>query len=218
MANSITYSNSKDFGEKLLRKLTRAAARGLNWLSRGYIHPNDITIFVLLMHLPIAVLIGTNHLLWAAGLLIIFSLLDTLDGELARLQEKVSDVGGLLDAVSMRMKELCIYSGLIYLLSTTNQAPYFLLATMVACGAALITPFINTKGEAIIATYGHELSYDRLSRMFGRGLVPYEVRIVAIIIGLILGMHILLWVMVGLAVLTTFTMLERLVSIIRGMR
>jgi len=218
MANTITISNSKDIIEKLLRKLTRVAAKGLNWLSRGYVHPNDITIFVLVMHLPIAVLIATNHMLWAAAVLIIFSLLDTLDGELARLQKKVSDVGGLLDAVSMRMKELFIYSGLIYLLSTTNQSPYFLLATMVACGAALITPFINTKGEAIIATYGHELSYDRLSRMFGRGLVPYEVRIVAIIIGLILGMHILLWVMVGLAVLTTFTMLERLVSIIRGMR
>ncbi len=208
----------KNLAEQAIRKGTRGVASGLHKLSRGHIDPNDITVTMLLMHLPIAVLIGTNHLVWAAGMLIVLSLLDTLDGELARLQNKVSDVGGLLDAVSTRVKELFVYVGIIYLFAVTGQPAYILLATMIACGTSLIIPFINAKGEAIIATYGHELSYDRLSRMFTGGLLPYEARILIVIIGLLIGGSVLPWAMFVVAVLATLTMFERLTSIIRGMR
>lgn len=208
----------KNIAEIILRRGTRGVAVMLNHLSGGRLRPNDVTIVVLLMHLPIAILVATDHLIWAACLLIIFSFFDTLDGELARLQNNVSDVGGLLDAVSTRMKELLVYSGILYLFSSLNLPAYFLLACVVACGSSLIIPFVNAKGEAIIATYGHELSYDRLSRMFGAGLLPYGIRIFVIIAGLLAGITVLKWAMVAMAVLVTFTMLERLVSIIRGMR
>lgn len=210
--------NVKELAEAVIRRGTRTVAIGLHRLSRGHIHPNDVTITVLFMHVSVALLIAADHLMWAAGLLIVLSLFDTLDGELARLQNKVSDVGGLLDAVSTRMKELITYSGILYLFSSANLPAYFLLAAMVACGSSLIIPFINAKGEAIIATYGHELSYNRLSRMFTKGLLPYEVRVLIVIIGLLLGIYVLQWAMVGIAVLATFTMAQSLVSIIRGMR
>lgn len=196
----------------------RGVAVGINRVSHGRVHPNDITIAALIMHVPIAVLIGMDQLVWAAILLVIFGLFDTLDGELARLQKRVSDIGGLLDTVSDRVKELILYCGILYLFSVGGQSVWILLATMIACGASLITPFVKAKGEAIIATYGHELSYDKLNRMFKGGLLPYEVRIAVLIIGLLLGVEVLSWLMVVLAVLVTFTMLGRLVSIIRSIR
>lgn len=214
----MTMITIKELVEQAIRRGTRTVAVGLHNLTNGRIHPNDVTIAVLLMFLPIAVLVATNHLLWAAGLLIVLSLIDTLDGELARVQNKVSDVGGLLDAVATRVKELFLYSGILYLFSMTDQPTYVLLASMIACGTSLIIPFINAKGEAIIATYGHELTYDRLSRMFAGGILPYEARIAMVIIGLLVGMTVLPGLMIVLAVLATFAMLERLISIIRGMR
>lgn len=204
--------------ETYIRAGVRQVARGIHALSKGRIRPNDITIAGLFMHIPIAALIALDHLYWAAGLLVVFGLFDTLDGELARLQKRVSDIGGFLDTVSDRVKELLLYAGLIYLFAQNSQPPALLLMTVLACGASLITPFVKAKGEAIIATYGHELSYDKLNRMFGGGILPYEVRIISIIVGLLLGIQFLPWIVTGIAVLATLTMVERLLAILRSIR
>ncbi|HEX8350198.1 MAG TPA: CDP-alcohol phosphatidyltransferase family protein, partial [Hymenobacter sp.] len=86
----------------VLRSRTRAImhviAVGLNHATRGHVSPNAITIVGLLMHVPIAWLIAGGSNYWAAGLLVIFGLFDTLDGELARLQKSASSTGMLLDA------------------------------------------------------------------------------------------------------------------------
>jgi len=218
MMKTIKMNEIKYAVEQILRKGTSGAALGLNRLSRGRIRPNDVTVSMLLLYVPIAFLIGSDHLIWAVSLLVSLSLLDTLDGELARLQNKVTDIGGLLDSVSVRVKELFIYAGVLYLFAVNAQPPYVLLATIISCGASLITPFINAKGEAIVATYGHELSYDRISHMFASGLLPYIARIALIMSGLLLGMNVLPWIMIIIAVLATLTMFQSLFSITRGMR
>src|ERR1700685_1523813 len=79
-----------DVLRKSARNLIRHLAGMLDRLSGGRLHPNTITIIGFVMHAPIAVLIATRHNLWAAGLLVFFGLFDTLDGELARLQNSDS--------------------------------------------------------------------------------------------------------------------------------
>lgn len=204
--------------ERYIRAAMRHVARAINYLSKGRVGPNDITIAGLFMHIPIAVLIAFGDLYWAAALLVVFGLFDTLDGELARLQNRVSDIGGFLDTVSDRVKELLLYAGIMYLFAQQSEPAVVMLMTMLACGASLITPFVKAKGEAIIATYGHELSYDKLNRMFGGGILPYEVRILSIIVGLLLGMQFLPWVVTIIAVLATLTMVERLLAIVRSIQ
>lgn len=208
----------KKWFEKYVRAAVRQVARAINFVSHGRVRPNDITLIGLFMHIPIAALIASDHLYWAADLLVVFGLFDTLDGELARLQNRVSDIGGFLDTVSDRVKELLLYAGIIYLFAVNGEPAVVLLMTMLACGTSLITPFVKAKGEAIIATYGHELSYDKLNRMFGGGILPYEVRIISIIMGLVLGIAYLPWIIVIIAVLATLTMVERLMTIVRSIR
>jgi len=202
----------------VVRSAVRRAAVGLHRLSHGKLYPNDITLSLLVLHLPVAYLIAVNHLVWAGVLLVILALFDSLDGELARVQKRVTDIGGLLDAVSDRIKELLVYAGLIYYFAVSEQPPIVMLVTVVACGASLITPFVKAKGEAIITTYGHELAYDRLSRMFQDGLVPYAVRVVLLSIGLIAGKAVIPWVTAGFAVVGIVMIIERLVSITKGIR
>lgn len=212
---------SKDYTDRatlLIRGAVRTAATGLHRLSRGKLYPNDITIMLLLLHIPVAYLIAVNHLVWAGILLVILAIFDSLDGELARVQKRVTDIGGLLDAVSDRIKELLVYAGLIYYFAVSHQSPVVMLITVIACGASLITPFVKAKGEAIITTYGHELAYDRLSRMFQEGLVPYVVRILLLSAGLIAGKTVIPWVIIGLAVVGVVMVVERLASIAKDIR
>jgi phosphatidylglycerophosphate synthase len=177
-----------------------------------------VTIALLVMHIPVAYLVAVDHLTWAGALLILLGLFDTLDGELARLQKRVTDIGGLLDTVSDRIKELLVYSGLVYYFAATDQPAIILLVTIIACGASLITPFVKAKGEAIISTYGHELSYDRLSRIFQEGLLPYAFRIALLSVGLIAGREVIPWVTSAIAILGVVMVIERLSSIAKGMR
>ena len=86
-------------------------AKLIDKTTKGWVTPDMVTLFGFAMHLPIAWFIATGADLWAAGLLIVFGLFDTLDGELARLQQKASARGMLLDASTDRMKEVLLYTG-----------------------------------------------------------------------------------------------------------
>ena len=94
--------------KKIIRLFMQQIAKALNKLSSGKISPNFITVFGLLAHIPIVYFIAQGQLKIAGILLIIFGLFDTLDGELARLQNKESAYGQLLDSITDRMKEVML--------------------------------------------------------------------------------------------------------------
>src|SRR5688572_18929654 len=90
---------------RLIRAPLRIIARWLNHVSGGRLSPNAVTLTSLAMHLPVTWLVASQKLLLAAILLVIFALFDALDGELARLQNRTSLSGMLLDSTADRMKE-----------------------------------------------------------------------------------------------------------------
>lgn len=190
-------------------------AKALNVATKGKLTPNSVTLALLVLHVFVIGFILKNHLLWAGLTLAILGLLDTIDGELARIQKKVTDIGGLLDAVSDRTKELILYAALLYLFSTQHQQPWLLVAVFVACGTSLMVPYIKAKGEAIITTYGHELAYDRLSRIFRDGAVSYGIRIAFLSLGLMIGHTTLHVVIYGIAAYGIMKLIERFVAIVR---
>lgn len=193
----------------------RAIARVLNTLSGGRLHPDAVTIFGFLMHVPIALLIATRHPLWAALLLIIFGLFDTLDGELARLQKRSSVSGMLLDASTDRMKEVLLYGGAGYFLVTSTHPKMAVWAT-IACGASLCVSYVKAKGEAAVASGEAHIAHDKLNRMFKDGLLTFEVRMALLVLGLLSGR--LLWAVVVIAVLASFTALQRLITISKALK
>lgn len=188
----------------------RRIAALLNLLSGGRLTPNSVTIFGLLMHLPIAVLIALGWFWQAAILLVIFGLFDTLDGELARLQNRASVRGMLLDASTDRMKEVLLYTGAAYFLAGGVHPTAALWATL-ACGASLCVSYVKAKGEAAIAASGANIPHATLNKLFADGLLPFELRMALLVAGLLF--HILVPVLVVIAVLASFTALQRLVTI-----
>jgi CDP-diacylglycerol--glycerol-3-phosphate 3-phosphatidyltransferase len=192
----------------IVRKGAHFVARVLNRLSGGKLSPDVITFTSLLGHLPIAWLIISQHLVWAAALLVIFGLMDTLDGELARLQKRASHAGMLLDASTDRMKESILYIAIAYLLVHQGH-PYGAVWAVAACAGALLVSYVKAKGETAMANSA--ASHATINHMFQDGLMRYEIRMFVLIVGMLSNQ--LLIAVIILTVLTWYTATQRLFSI-----
>lgn len=199
-----------DYIRENVRAYMRKVAKWINRVTNGKVTPNAITIFGLLMHVPIAVAIARGRFVLAALLLVIFGLLDTLDGELARVQKRSSARGMLLDASTDRMKEVMLYSGAgFYLAGGTD--PTAAVWAVIACGASLMVSYVKAKGEAAVASSSNIIPHHTLNRMFADGMLTFEIRMFVLVLGLLTGQ--LLVAVAGIAVLSSLTALQRLVTI-----
>lgn len=187
-----------------VKAIMRSLAKGLNKLSGGRITPNMITYTGLVMHLPIAYLIANNELIPAAILLVIFGLFDTLDGELARLQNRVSTAGMFLDSVTDRVKEVMLYIGIGYLFVSLDK-PYLAVWTIAACGLAVTVSYINAWGEVAVSKHGSTAEHQQ-NRAF-RSAMTYDLRIFTIIVGL--AFDVLPYAIGVIVVLSLITVLQR---------
>lgn len=194
-----------------IRNGVRAAGRqlavALNRATHSKLTPNMVTTVGVAMHLPIGLLIAYGKLELAAGLLIVFGLFDVLDGELARLQGTANSRGMLYDATTDRIKEVLLYSGIAYFLSTGANAEWA-FAAVVACGASITVSYAKAKGEAALALKRHLSDHHALNRHFKEGLVPFEIRMAMVVIGLLTGR--ILEATVLVAILATITIFTRL--------
>lgn len=202
--------NFAEFLRLLVRKAIRRLAVWLNRLSRGKLSPDLVTTVGWVMHVPIAILIAYGKFELAAVLLIIFGLFDVLDGELARLQNAASPRGMLYDASTDRVKEVLLYSGVAYWIST-SQYEEWAFAAVIACGASITVSYVKAKGEVAIAVKNRTIGHHELNRMFKEGVVSFEARIILLIAGLVTGQLLLSTAVV--AVLSSYTVFERLVII-----
>lgn len=197
-----------------IRAVLRLFARWLNKVTGGKLHPDTVTLIGLLAHLPIALLIATGHWVSAAILLFVFGLFDALDGDLARLQKRVTNNGGFLDATTDRMKEVLLYTGAAYAFALSDH-PATAAWAAAACGASICVSYVRAKAETILATDEKKRSYTDLNRLFRDGLAPFELRMLLLFIGLL--SHQLVYVVAGLAILSSVAALQRLLDIRRAL-
>lgn len=204
--------------EAILDILRKPVQTGVGWLagtvnhlSGGKITPNAITLFGLLAHAPITFLIALQHYWLAAGWLVVFGLFDTLDGALARLQHESSPRGMLLDSVTDRMKETMLYIGSAYAIIASTGRPYLAVWAVAACGCALLTSYVNAWGEAVMAR--HYSDKHPFNKTFRGGLMPFEVRMFILLIGLLSGRLTLAIIVIALG--ACYTAVSRLVRVFR---
>jgi len=187
----------------------RVVAKWLDKISNGKITPNFVTISSLVLHIPIFFAVVAEQYLLAAVMLVVFGLMDSLDGELARLQGRVSKAGMLLDASTDRMKESIVFAALAYRFALDFE-PKAVFASIAAVTGAYAVSYIKAKGET--ALKGSHLGAQEINRLFQSGLMRYEVRTAFLVIGLLFSNLLIpiIWVIAVLAWLTAF---YRLVSI-----
>lgn len=192
------------------RAVMKRVARVLHAVSGGRITPNAITIVGLLAHVPIAWFIMRGDFLLAAVLLVIFGLFDALDGELARLQNRASAAGMLLDASTDRMKEAALYVGIAYYIAA-HHSPALVAVTVIACSSSLIVSYVKAKGETAVAK--SNLTTYEINYLFQDGLMNFELRMATIALGLVLNQ--LPAAVIFIALTATLNAFSRLITISR---
>lgn len=194
-----------------VRAIMRQMAIVLNRLSGGTLTPNAVTFIGVIMHVPIALLIATQHNYWAAALLLVFGLFDTLDGELARLQKRETPSGVFLDSSTDRIKEIMVYTGAAYAIIASTHRPYLAVWAVAAVGSSLLTSYINAQGDSVMLRfYGAKHA---ANKAFRGGLLPFEIRMFILLVGLLSNRLAL-----AVAVITVgaaYTALSRLVRVFR---
>jgi phosphatidylglycerophosphate synthase len=196
----------------MVRGFMKHVAVILNTISGGKLNPNVVTLFGFAMHIPIAILIAQGYFLYAAGLLVFFGLFDALDGQLARLQNRSSKFGMLLDSVTDRMKEAILYIGISYFFVWSGR-PYMAIWAVAACGAGLIVSYINAWGEVVTKDIKKEAE---TNKAFRGGLMSFDMRMFTLVLGLAINQ--LAIAIVVITILAWFTALDRLIRISRRLR
>lgn len=196
-----------------VKNIMRSVAMMLDKASGGKISPNAVSLLGFFAHIPIAWLIYKQYLVLAAVLLIIFGLMDTLDGELARLQKSTSAVGMLLDSTTDRMKEVILYTGIAAYVVNTGQ-PNLSIVAIGALGASMCTSYINAWGDVVMTT--HHVPSHKVNKSLRGGFLPFEVRMFLLVIALFFNQF--GTVLYIILVLATLTAIERLMRVIQRLK
>lgn len=166
------------------------------FLVRMRIGASAITVFGLLLVIAGSVILALGHPVAAAFLIGVGSLVDGIDGTVARLSGTASDRGAFLDTVSDRVGELAMFSGLGWFVADDST---LVILTIIALGNSMLIPYIRSKAEAAGAE--------------GKGGVMGRAERIILFCALSApvgwdwwGMEVMLWPM---AVLTAITVLQR---------
>lgn len=166
-------------------------------LGKMRLTPTIITVLGLLVTIGGGVLIASGHYVAGASVAAGGSLLDALDGPLARLQGTASVRGAFIDTMSDRFGEIAVLSGLAFSLRGDETG---LMLCVFALAASLLIPYVRSKAES----WGAE----------GRGgWMGRAERVILVLLGIgLAGFDLpvllpMLWIFVTL---TSFTVLQRI--------
>ena len=180
---------------RLVKPLTAA-------IGRTRISPNVLTVTGLALTLGSAVLVWYGHFVTAVLVFTLGSVCDLLDGAVARLSEKVSPMGAFLDSTFDRVGEGAVLTA-IALVYARDGNLWLVGAAFVTMIASFLVSYSRARAEAL----GLDCKV---------GLMTRPERLVLLGAGLLLQKFgVLPVVMYILAVLTAYTVLQRILHVRR---
>ncbi|HLZ69810.1 MAG TPA: CDP-alcohol phosphatidyltransferase family protein [Dehalococcoidia bacterium] len=185
----------------LNRPLSRPTAR---LLAHTSVTPNQITLLSALIAGVAGLLLAAGHNVWGGIAIHISSVVDGVDGDLARLSGRSSRFGAVLDAVLDRYADAAIFGGMAWWAYRHEGFPAALLLGLVALTGAFAVSYSRARIEASagLKTAGELL-----------GLGSRDVRLLLAALGCVLGQ---VWPALALvAVLSHATVLWRLIRLAR---
>lgn len=160
-------------------------------LSALRISPNMLTMFGLAINFYAAFLFADDRFKAAGGVVIFAGLFDMLDGQVARLTNRVSDFGAFLDSVIDRYSDVVLFIGLLIYYARARRFFYVVLVAVVMAGSVMVS-YTRARAESLIP-------------QCKVGFLERPERIVLIIIGALFNrMAAVLWVIAVLANVTVF--------------
>ncbi len=184
--------------QQLRRRIgARVAEPFVRALSHTPLTPNALTVIGIAVTIVAAWLASEGRLLAAGLVLGGASLLDLLDGALARATGKTTKFGAILDSTGDRVSEAALLAGLALWFSHLGNMTA-ILVTYVALIASFLVSYIRARGEAM----GMDCTV---------GLCTRPERVIVLALGLLTG-----FVFVAVAIIafcSTVTVVQRLVHL-----
>jgi phosphatidylinositol phosphate synthase len=167
-----------------------------------HLTPNTITVIGLLITIVASALVAGGWLLIGAAVLTAGSLLDAVDGALARAQGGGTAFGSFLDSTLDRASEAIVYVGItVWFLGALDAPTLPVLAVFVALAGSFLVSYAHARAEGI----GLSASV---------GLAPRTERLVLIVAGIAFAglgyTPILIGAIVLIAALTVATVVQRI--------
>ena len=166
--------------------------------------PNSITVLGFAVSLAAAAVVGSGFLLVGGIVFLLGSVMDLMDGALARLTGRVTKFGALLDSVMDRLGEAAIFLGMAIHGLRADLSDGRLLFFM----TVLILALITSQTVSYLRARGESLGIDTRT-----GLMTRPERVVLLSLGLIIGLRALEVVLIIIAAVSFFTLLQRLFHI-----
>ncbi len=193
--DSVLPSWVKEGGRAVLAPIVRLAMA-------LHLTPNTITVIGLGITRLASTLVASGWLLVGAAILTAGSLLDAVDGALARAQGGGTAFGSFLDSTLDRAGESILYIGIaVWLLRTQPEPLLPVVALLVALAGSFLVSYAHARAQGI----GLGASV---------GLAPRTERLVLVIAGIALaGLGLtsgLVAILVVVAVLTVVTVIQRM--------
>lgn len=168
--------------------------------------PNAITLVGFAVCVVSAYLVASGWLIWGGAVFLAGSVLDLMDGALARLTGQGTPFGALLDSVFDRLGEAALFVGLgVYALRgdySDDYRAFFITALLLALIFSQGVSYLRARGEGL--------------GVFTRaGVMTRTERVALLSIGLLLGG--IPWLLPGLlaliAAVSCFTLFQRMFTI-----
>jgi CDP-diacylglycerol--glycerol-3-phosphate 3-phosphatidyltransferase len=182
------------------------ASRSVVGLTRTRITPNALTATGVLMCGLASILVlfeDRNEILFywvAATVFVLGSLLDILDGALARAGGKTTPFGAFLDSTTDRISEGFMLTAIAYILATQDH-PVFVAVAMAAMAGSILVSYTRARAET-------------LGLRGDVGIGSRAERVVVITAGLVLApWGVLPWALVLLACTAWITVVQRVLHV-----
>ena len=139
-----------------MANLTKVRKTTANYLTQQVVHllaktpvtPNAITWFGFLLAVGAAALIITENLLAAGFVALVAGFFDMLDGALARLTDRATRFGAILDSTIDRLAEAVLLLGILVLYARGQSVAEILLVG-IALLSSLMVSYVRARAEAL---------------------------------------------------------------------
>ena len=191
--------------EFVLRYVEKPGAMVLNGLG---LSPNAVTILGFFIVVVSASFVGLGHLKIGGLLFLIGGAMDLFDGALARLSQRVTAFGALLDSLLDRLGEAVLYLGLVvyglHIDPDSRNLMVYISLVFLSLTSSQAVSYLRARGEA--------LGVDSRG-----GLITRPERVIILAAALMLGEATTLLALGFITFFSVWTMLSRLMHIRRSL-
>jgi CDP-diacylglycerol---glycerol-3-phosphate 3-phosphatidyltransferase len=197
----LKFMDHEPIPESLKNGYAKAIDPFIQLLTRWNMHPNTFTTLGFIVSCFSTYFMAVGSFRFAALLVLLAGLFDTIDGKLARDSGKVSRFGALFDSTLDRYSEVILFFGMAYYFIEHDMYRSS-IAVAVALGGSLMVSYIRARAEGL----GFECKVGVLQRPERLLLISLGglIHIVALIVAI--------WI---IAVLSNITAVVRIVHVWR---